>query len=239
MKLKLLIAPLLVLLIIIMAIWVVAPAYKDLRAQKEELAAAKVQLSEIKEKNAQAAKLKQELAGNTEFKEMLSKYLPQEAQEESVIENLNSLALGEGLAVSSILMTDNSSKSVANSAVNNSQKETASAAIAANILSANLTVAGPYEKIKGFLAKLSALKRGNNVDSLKISAKDGDVAKMTVELVSSFAYFAGGSAVVSANSSIFSRGFDSAVMEQLKSKLATEVVPVNIGEKGKGNPFLP
>lgn len=167
-------------------------------------------------------------------------YIPQAAQEEAVIENLNALALGEGLVINSVLVADDSAKSAAKTAINNSQQENAATVLAANILSANLAVTGPYEKIKAFLGKLSALKRGNDVIALKISAKDGDTAKLAAELTSNFAYFAGGSAIVNVSSSIFSRGsFDTAVIEQIKSKLNTEVVPVNIGETGKANPFLP
>lgn len=240
MKLKLLIAPLLVLLIIVMAIWVVAPAYRELQAQKEELAGAKLKLADIQEKNAQAARLKQQLSGNTEQRDLILKYIPPAAQEESVIENLNALAQSEGLVVSSILMADESAKIAAKAAVNNSQRENEANVLAANTLSASLSVVGPYEKIKSFIGKLSALKRGNDVIALKISGKDGNAASLAAELTSNFAYFTGGSASISANNSIFSKGsFDTAFIEKLKDKLSTEIVPINIGETGKSNPFLP
>lgn len=243
MKLKLLIAPLLVLLIIVMAIWVVAPAYRGLVAQKEELAAAKQKLAGIQEKNAQAAKLRQELAGNTGHKELLLKYIPGGAQEEIIIENLNALALGEGLAVFNLSVADNSRKNsvpAVSATVNNSQEEIAPAVLSADSISVGVGFAGPYEKIKSFIGKLAALKRGNNITSLKIAAATAVPGSLQADMVLKFSYFAGGNSAISANSSIFSKGsFDTAVIEQIKSKLNTEVVPVNIGETGKTNPFLP
>lgn len=243
MKLKLLIAPLLVLLIIITAIWAVAPAYRGLVAQKEELAAAKLKLAGIQEENAQAAKLRQDLAGNTEHKDLLLKYIPQTAQEETVIENLNALALGEGLAIFNLSMADNSRKNsvpAVSATVNNSQGETAPAVLSADSISVSVGFAGPYEKIKSFIGKLAALKRGNNITSLKIAAAAETAGSLQGDMVLKFSYFAGSNSAISANSSVFSKGsFDTAVIEQIKSRLNTEVVPVNIGETGKANPFLP
>lgn len=243
MKLKILIAPLLIILIIVMAIWVVAPAYRGLMAQKEELAAAKQKLADIQEKNAQAAKLKQELAGNTGQAEMLLKYIPGDAQEEIIIENLNSLAQGEGLAIFNLSVADNALKnsaSAVSSVVNVSQEEEAPAVLSADSISVSVGFAGPYEKIRSFLGKLASLKRGNNITSLKIAAAAETAGSLQANMVLKFSYFAGGNSAISANSSIFSKGsFDTAVIEQIKSKLNAEIVPVSIGETGKTNPFLP
>lgn len=243
MKLKLLIAPLLVLLIIIMAIWVVAPAYQKLQIQKEELAAARLKLADVQEKNAQAAKLKQLLADNAAQKEMLLKYLPEKAQEEVIMGNLNALMLGEGVAISNLSIMDDSRKNSASAAPVAAEAgggEIAPAALAVNSIGAGVGIAGPYEKIKSFLGKLAALRRGNDVISLKINNAAAAAGNLQADMVLKFYYFAGGDSAAGANSNVFSKGdFDMAAVEQIKSRLNTEVIPVNIGETGKANPFLP
>lgn len=242
MKLKLLFAPLLVLLIIVMAIWVVAPAYQELQVQKDELATAQQKLTDIQEKNALAAKLRQELAGNAEQEGLLLKYIPREAQEEIIIENLNSLALEEGLLVNNISVTGNTGKSIPVVVVSDGMDAQAVPVLSENKISLNTGVIGPYEKIKSFIGKLAALKRYNNISSLKISpAASGTSAnKLQADMMINFAYFSDNNAAVNVNSSIFSKGsFDKTVIEQIKNRLNKDVVPVNIGETGKANPFLP
>ena len=242
MKLKLLIAPLLVILIIVMAIWVVVPAYQKLQAQKEELAAAGLKLADIQTKNAMAAKLKQALADNPAQKDILLGYLPQKAQEEIIIENLSSLAQGEGLAVANLSMLDNSQKNNPSAApvTDPVSGEIIPPALAVNSISATVGIAGPYEKIRSFLGKLAAFKRDNNVVSLKIVPATAGAGNLQADMVLNLAYFAGGSATVNPNSSIFSNGsFDTTVVDQIKNKLNTDIVPVNIGNTGKANPFQP
>lgn len=242
MKLKLIIAPLLVLLIIIMAIWVVAPTYQELQVQKDELATAQQKLADIQEKNAQAAKLKKELAGNAIQKDVVFNYLPAAAQEESIIENINSLASGEGLSISNISVTGDTGKNVPAPVVSDGTDTQAIPALSENKISFSVGVIGSYEKIKSFLNKLAALKRYNNVSALKISpaVSGGPANNLQANMTINFAYFLGNNTAVNINSSIFSEGsFDTAVIEQIKSKLSTEVIPVNIGETGKANPFLP
>lgn len=245
MKLKLLVAPILVLLIIVLAVWVVAPDYQKLQAQKGELAAARLKLADIQEKNARAAKLKQALADNIAQKDLLQKYLPEKAQEEVIIENLNALMLGEGLAITGLSVANDSRRSSAPAPVvpveaDASLGEIAPAVLAADSIGASVGIVGPYEKIKSFIGKLSTLKRGNNIASLKISAAAAAAGNLQADMVLKFSYFAGGNSAISANSSIFSKGaFDTAVIEQIKSRLNTEIIPVNIGETGKANPFLP
>ncbi len=241
MKLKLLIAPLLVLLIIIMAIWIVAPAYQKLQIQKEELAAAQFKLADIQEKNARAAKLKQTLADNIAQKEILLKYLPEKAQEDVIMENFNALMQGGGLSIVNLSMADDSRKNSAPAApieADASLGEPAPAVLAADSIGASIGIVGSYEKIRSFIGKLATLKRGNNIVSLKITAKDA--GSLQADMVLKFSYFAGGDSIISANNSVFSKGsFDTAVIEQIKSNLSTEMVSVNIGETGKANPFLP
>jgi len=243
MKLKLLIAPLLVLLIIVMAIWVVVPAYQELQTKKGELADAQTKLADIQGKNALAAKLKQALADNPAQKEILLGYLPEKAQEEVIIENLSSLAQGEGLTVADLSLSDNSQKnnpSAAPVVVDASLGEVAPPVLAVNLTSTTIGFAGPYEKIKSFLGKLAAFKRDNNVISLKIAPAATAAGNLQADMSLNLAYFAGGSSAINPNSSIFSNGsFDTTVTDQIKNKLNTEIVPVNIGNTGKANPFLP
>ncbi|MFA4817973.1 MAG: hypothetical protein WC608_04615 [Parcubacteria group bacterium] len=243
MKLKLLIAPLLVLLIVVMAIWVIGPAYQNLQAQKKELAAAQKKLADIQEKNMLAAKLKQALADNPAQKEMLLKYLPEKAQEELIIENLSSLMQGEGLTLVNLAVLDDSRKKSTQAApvMNDaSPGEIAPAALAADSIGISVGFVGPYEKIRSFMGKLATLKRDNNVAALKITAVAAAAGSLQADMVLNLAYFTGGNSAINASSSVFSKdAFDMLTIDQIKNKLSTEIIPVTIGEAGKANPFLP
>jgi len=249
MKLKLLIAPLLVVAIIIMAIWVIAPSYKGLQAQKETLKLTQQKLSNVQEKNRQAAKLRQDFAQSAEQKDLIFKFLPANPQEELLIGNLNSLAIGEGLAVNNLSVAADTGISVPVAPANvNAGAETSVAAPSLATVTINAGVLGPYEKIKSFVNKLSTLKRYNNITAMKISrpasstsgGTTAPASNLQADITVDFAYLADNNTVVNANSGIFSSGkFDTSVIEQIKNKLSTDIAEISVGATGKANPFLP
>lgn len=248
MKLKLLIAPLLVVIIIVLAIWVIAPSYRQLQSQKEEAALLQKKLTDIQEKNRQASKLKQDLDGGTVNKEVVFKFIPKQQQEELLVENLNALATGEGLSVNGLgVTTDSGSATVA--APNNNNLGAEAAAPTARMTAVTLGVAGPYEKIKSLTNKLVTLQRYNSITALKISSapntsgtgpKTLAAGSLQADFMVNFAYLPDNNSIVNADNSIFSSGkFDTTVIDQITKQLSTNFVGLSVEGAGKPNPFQP
>lgn len=251
MKLKLLIAPLLVAAIIILAIWVVIPGYRDLQTKKGELKSAQQKLSDVREKNRQASKLKQDLEGGTIDRDTVLKFIPPQSQDELVIGNLSSLAAGEGLTIYSLDVAANADKNApaAGGRNNNAAGNNAvTAGPTAGMLVVNAGISGEYEKMRSFINKLSTLARYNSISALKISknapAGEGAPApsgnKLQADLTLNFAYLPNSVSGIDINNSIFANGqFDTSVIEQIKNRFITSLAGINIGDTGKNNPFIP
>jgi Tfp pilus assembly protein PilO len=262
MKLKLLIVPIIITLMGALLIWVLWPNYVEFQMQRKELKKSQEKLNDMQEKTKKADALKAELQGEASQKEVLRKYIPVTAEEESIIENLRTLALGEGLFIDGVSFS-NSDKDTSGSTdasvvvrdaagitasiVENGEAsepvQEASASMKKEII-VSTEVVGSYEKIKSFLQKLSNLKRFNNVVSLKISKLAATVSapatgNLQADLAVNFVYQKEAE-IVNVNNNIFTDGkFNTEVVEKLKRDLKTDVVKVEKIETGRQNPFTP
>lgn len=115
----------------------------------------------------------------------------------------------------------------------------------ANETNVGLEFVTNYEKLKSFLTKISNLKRFNKVNSLKISKAtmaEGktDPNSLQIDLNLNFNYLLLSSSRSILNEMTFQvKDFDNEAISAIKNKLNTDIIPVNIGQKGKTNPFLP
>lgn len=247
MKLKLLIAPLLMIVIVVVIIWVIIPNFRNFQEQKENLKIAQQKVSEVQMENQQAAKLKQELAGDEAQRSILLKYIPAQSQEELLVGGLSSLASGEGLSIFNMAVTIATSEKASN-VVGSGAGEAAEISAPkpfGNTVAVNLGVSGPYEKIKSFINKLATLKRHNNIVALKISRPAETAAaepsnNLQADLTLNFAYQANDTIMKAGNKDMFSNSkLFSDIITQLNDKFKTDIAEINIGTTGKVNLFIP
>jgi len=253
MKIKILIAPFLLFLSVVLAIWWINPAYKELKIKKATLTEATNRLADIRTKNAKAETLKEVWNKSATERDIITEYVPEQKQEEEVIDSLNTLTVQAGLGLYNLAVSGE--ESVAPVAppvnVNVAGVGDGTAQIVAEPTVSNFEVtlgaSGDYGKIKALLNKLVTLKRFNNISSLKISksskqdatAEESANGSLQLDLVVSFSYLKKDGETVSINDTVFVGGdFDLKVAEAISKKLTTEVNTVNIGLVGRENPFV-
>ena len=246
MKLKVLLAPVLIVLIVVMAIWYVYPAFQDLMSKKESLNSEQNKLSDIQEKNNTAAALLQTLNGETDRRNTLTSYIPEQRKEEEMISALNALSGAEGLSVYKIAVLDTAVATAPNAAGADNAAGTAPAKPMVNNFIINLGVAGNYGKIKDLLIKIASLPRFNSIATLKITkvldptgADNSGSDNLQADISLNFNYMSKGDAVVNFDNAIFSSGkFDLAVVDDIKSKMSTVVNGLTVDAHGVPNPFV-
>ncbi len=257
MKVKILIVPLLISIMIGIVIWLIAPDYFAMQDARKNLKAEQDKLRNIKEKSVKAASLKAELAQVSDQVDIVLKYVPPAKQEEEMINSLYSLATAEGLSVSKLSVMPEEKKFAPIPAV---EPVEAGAALEAGLAAVpakpvpenfqiNMIVSGNYEKIRAFFNKLSKLRRFNNAASLKIAeaktSRSGEspapADALQAELFLDFKYFKKDNpAGVNADSNIFASGkFDMSAVSDIRSGMDTEILGIVIDSAGKNNPFSP
>lgn len=254
MKLKIFLAPVLLILIVAGSIWVLHPAYVEMQAKKAALAAETEKLNDIKTKNAKAEAAYGVWNSNPEKRNIIMTYIPAQQQEEEVIDNLNSLAAGSGLAVYDLSVTiPEKAKAAATAAVDEAgnQTEEVSAAPVADNFSATVGVSGDYGKIKTFLGKVNVLGRFNSISSLEISkanaptGPDGKAVdnsgsgNLKADITLNFNWLNANNLTVTVNNKAFaSDNFDMTVADAIRSQMTTGMQALNVGLAGRENPFV-
>lgn len=268
MKIKILLAPALIVIIITMIIWLVYPAYTNgvdgvseryqkLKKQESFLAGFDKQYDRI-------GGLMADLNANAADNAVVFGYIPQDREEEKIIENLNSLAKDSTLSVLNISAVDVKTEITAkdeivdptpkfpNPALMNGNAPIVASELpvspkaVAKKMNVSLSVAGDYGNIKNLLEKIQKLKRFNKVSALEIKAalKEDQtpsgalLANATLE----FNYLKPQTVVAEGdiNNAVFSaETFNRSVIEAIKNSRNINFNSVAPGQKGKSNPFLP
>jgi len=262
MSLKIIIVPLLVLTIIVFSIWLLVPAYQEMKNSIAKLDEAEANIENIEQKTQIAERLSQELSQDIETQDIIAGYIPFEKKEEDIFNNLNDIAYTQGMAVYNISLGKESSVPSAPSVPAAMDPFSGLPMPAAETIpvirnvQASLGAVGDYDKIKGFLRKLANLKRYNNIASIKIlknkasttggeqagaSSLDNGILKM--EVLASFNYLEKVKNAIDIDNKIFVTGqFDLSAADSIKKNKDTIVPDINIGagaQTGKANPFIP
>jgi len=255
MKLKILLAPILIVLIIIMAVWFVIPGFQDLNNKKADLEKANAKLADIQNKNSKADRLMQSLDSNNDKLNTLLTYIPNQEKEEEIISNLNSLASAAGLSVFSMsiapveIAANVPAVDASTAGVPADGGEAMSAEAAKPTISnfkVSLGVAGSYENIKSLIIKIASLRRFNNIAGLEISkdtsakgAGQTSSNDLQANMSLNFNYIARNNSVINIDDTVFSGdGFDMSVVDDIQSKMNTIVNGLTVGATGVANPFV-
>lgn len=260
MKIKILLAPSLIVIIIVIIIWHIYPAYTNgidgVKEKIQYLEDQKKLVEKLEIGISNAGKLAADLNTNSFENAVVFSYISQNKEEEKIIENLNSLAKESALAVLNISISEE--KEVAIPAVEVIPDVSANSslgdfpinspmtpkAVPSN-LKVDYSVAGDYVNIKMLLEKIQKLKRFNKFSALEIkvllkedlSVSESLQANMTLE----FNYLKELKKIVAGDidNPVFSTGtFDKQVVEKIRSSRTIEVNNVLPGQKGGNNPFI-
>jgi Tfp pilus assembly protein PilO len=262
MKVKTLLAPLLIVSIIFVIIWLVYPAYTNgvdgFKEQRAKLAKEQTKLAGISEKSINIDNLRSQLQSDSENRGAIFSYIPEDAKEEEIINSLNSLATDAG--VLPINISVEKSKAVV-AEVATMEGTTGTTAPTTDVsgmaidpslpvipkavpmeTDAKYSVVGSYEQIKTLLGKLYRLGRVNGINSLIIekAGKDKETGNaLQAEFVLNFDYLKK-PIVIDMENPIFSMSsFDMKVASEIRNKNNVGVSVPNIDQIGRSNPFLP
>jgi len=246
MKLKILIIPLLILIIIVFSIWFLMPTYFAVKDTKVKLDEATAKNEDIKNKLETAKSLNQELLSKGEEQKILNVYLPENKEEEEVINYFDDLVRREGmLAVGLALSPKENPQPIVPVDPSTGVALEASSDPAVQYMNATFKVAGTYEKVRDFMEKLSKLKRFNEISALKISKdvsqenESGASNSLIVDATAGFGYLEKIKNVSDINNSALVSGkFDLSAIDYIKNNRNTEISGLTPDTAGKSNPFV-
>ncbi len=247
MKLKILILPLVIVVVMYLAIWVIAPAYSEISMLGNDLDIAKKNLDDINNKVDNANKLTQALSVTSDQQNILIQYLPENKQEEEIIGSINSIAAANGVSMLSLALeakADPLDQAIPEEEYMNAKlsPEQLAAMVpkktSAKNLSASITIVGEYAKIKSFIVSLNKFKRFNEVISLEIKRSGDKNELLQASMAVGLNYLPKIASAATINNDIFADGkFDMSVVDEIR-KNTTDVSRIDVGSIGsRVNPF--
>ncbi|MFA7319807.1 MAG: hypothetical protein WC022_04415 [Parcubacteria group bacterium] len=181
MKIKLLLVPSIITLIVILSIWLVYPAYSNgstgVKDHYTQLQSEKAKLDSILGKSDNASKLSSQLDSLGKDGDVVYEFIPSDIKESEIIDNLNRMAADSGLLIYGLSVGRPSLEVAAPEAVvtmgsTSLDPANPSAPPAVPILpkpknfEANIQVSGNYDQIKNFLGKVDVFARYDNLNNL-------------------------------------------------------------------------
>jgi predicted DNA binding CopG/RHH family protein len=246
MKVKILLVPLFLVISIILVIWLVYPAYIDLKLKNKELSEVKNKVSDMDLKLQKTIKLMSTLNENTEEQRIIYDFLPDSQKEEDVIDSLNNIASSEGVSIAalSVERPKVSLKSIQTTEENSLGNKGFTPSAKIKNFEVSFKILGNYEKIKNVIKKINQAKRFNEINYFAIAKNNGQEASselLSLNLIMNFNYLEKIKSVSLVDNKIFSSGkFNTAtLLEDLAKYRAGYVSRLTVGETGKSNPFLP
>jgi Tfp pilus assembly protein PilO len=257
MKVKILIAPLLIVSIIALLIWLVYPAYSNgvdgAKEKQAEYNQEKQTLDTVSQKTTNLDSLSTALTNdvNKPKQDVLFKFIPASLKEEDVINNLSYLASGAGLSILNIAVAQPDKASIPTSGLVDSSGQPipvsaqAPAAVLPDTVKVNFSVTGSYDQIKDALNKIYALERYNSVSSLSIgeaASGSGSASgnSLQASAVLEFALYKKSAVPADPLSPVFDSGnFDWATIQSITDSKSIDVLGLNVDSSGRENPFLP
>ncbi|HAV11149.1 MAG TPA: hypothetical protein DCX32_01220 [Candidatus Moranbacteria bacterium] len=254
MKLKILFFPLILIASISVFIAYIWPEITDVRALAAENKKAMENLDLIRSKKDTVKSLDQELGRNRDKEELVKQYLAENKNEENIIDAVNFLATGASVSLVNISIegggsiTDGSneelalSRKIINQPKSSAQSETP---IELKNVPFNITIAGKYENIKGFIEGLNKIALMSDVRRISVSSQKSEKEDsapsdtLSAEIASEFYYLKSVKAQNSYNLKVLnSNTFDFSQVDRIKQFVSQGASKLEVGEKGKTNPFF-
>lgn len=267
MRLKFLFFPTVLIVAVALFIGVIWPGlqeYKLLSSQNVEL---EKQLSDLDKREQNAQQMALELEEQKEARDFVDRYLPVSPSEERILDSVNYVAVGSGVALAGIEVKEAVAQTAAPESVAQGSLLTSVDPATADSLGANLSpdaaagksspvkkvdasvkVVGELDKIKLFLANVRKLEFYNNIKTVEVSKQDAvrgengeeensNVLAATLEI--SFGYMPRLKTQSSDGALFASASLDKSSYEELRD-YAKQIIPSLEPEAaGRTNPFLP
>lgn len=255
MKVKILLAPLLIVSTIAILVWFVYPLYTNgvdgVSEKRLELSNERNKLSKMEGKNKLIEKLSADISSRKDYKDILYQFLPESIREEEIIDNLNFLATSEGLGVGHLSVLPPISKQTdASEVLPVADPSSGTDAVLPVVPEApksmeipvELTVVGDYEKMRAIIAKIFALERFNRVESMEIKkpqlSEDIKSDNLELKMVLYFSLMKKFNKEVNADDPVFSLSqLDTELIDSITNKKNVDVLKLNIEKSGRPSPF--
>lgn len=257
MKLKIFVAPTLIVLTLVVIFFLAVPKYWEIHSGVyKQYQDKKQKIVDLGEKEKNVSKLIGTLESTPNYEDTLKKYIPENQKEEQILDSLNFLSAQSGLSVYALSISDIAKGSAGDSDVATVKRfslesdmtdagNLASAAPSAKVFQANLGVFGSYDKIKSLIDKIYRLERFDSILSVKIYRAQSDKASdgLQADLVIKFNYLnpLSPKEAINVNNSIFSDGkFDLTIVDKIQKEMDATVGNLdNNSAVNRSNPFLP
>lgn len=263
MKIKILLAPSLIVLTIVAIIWYVYPAYTNgtdgIKEKRDNLAAQEKKMDQLNVSISNVSKLKNDLSANYSKNSAVFLYLPERSEEENIIESLNSMATQVTMSVINIsvvgvkdqspsqpVSTDSLGNPIADPAASAAAQDPTTPEPAPKKLEVSFSVVGDYDNIKNLMGNIQKLKRFNRFSDFEIKTllnpDQGVSGSLEADMTLEFDYLPPVKRLLSGdvNDKVFTEGkfanYD--VIDKIQTSRSVDVSPVTPGEKRGSNPFV-
>ena len=254
MRLKILFFPIVMLLVIYISIMWIWPMVTKMETVKIDLEQKNNELQEILKKKGNIDLLKNTLNQNKDKEQMVISYLPNDKNEEKIINNVYNMTTSAGVILinmsleemkPSVAEQQNSGSISPIISSSDISGQTDMAPIGTKnevkIIKARINVAGSYEYIKIFLDQLKNSGMHINIASALISQQENLAAKegentnnLTAKIEADFGYLPQTKAKIDLKSTL-----DFSVVDKISSAVAKSATSIELDSVGKVNPFLP
>ncbi len=263
MKIKLLAVPSIIVLIIVLSIWVVYPAYSNgatgVMDNYNKLKSEQVKLNSLQGKSGNAGKLSSQLENMSSGNDVLYEFIPVDMKENEILDNLNKMASDSGLLVYSVSIKqpqpDAATIDEPSATSADPSDPTASMLVSAPLSVAksfetDVEVSGNYTQIKDFLNKMNGFVRHSSLVSFSLKkqslvAADGTAPVVSNTLAASIildfdvmkkAMLSDGNV----DDPVFSDGnLDTDIITKIKNQYNVAALTLDTGQKGKSDIFMP
>lgn len=244
MRLKVLIPPFLIIMILVLAIGYIKPDIGVLQAKKADVLAKKTMVANVDTVITDIGTLNSSLDAKQDLEKFVYRYLPNTQNQEQVIDAFNFLAMQSGVVIAKMELKQPLVQSVMSEEGNGevpglSQKPALSVA---KTFTFSGSVIGSYENIKAFFDRMVHMERFQKISLFSIATDTNteplDTSHLTGVFETEFGYLPPEPLASAINAPIFlSSQFDfSNVSKSLEQ--ATNVIPVlEKGSTGRPNPF--
>jgi hypothetical protein len=266
MKIKLLLAPLLIVTTIFLLIWVVYPAWSNgtngVREQRETLRIEREKLSNLEGKDRNVETLYVDMKNNLDKYDIVKKFIPENVNEEEIIDNLNYLASAQQTSVAALVVEQPAAPVAGMSEIEASEGnvqpmdpvlgvQPVDAALQVQKVTprdfqVNYSVVGSYENVKALFDKIQRLDRFSKVISLTVGklktdgGQGGDSNVLKADAVLQFSFLKKEKTLSNVNDPIFLQSkFDFRSIAKLQEARNVGGLKLELGEMGKTNPYTP
>ncbi|EKE10765.1 MAG: hypothetical protein ACD_15C00204G0017 [uncultured bacterium] len=241
MKLKILVFPLIVVILLYLIIWVIVPKYSGeggILDTKDKLFRTNEKLKGVMMKEENAASLVQDLNNNSEEQNILLRYLPEKKQDEDVMASINSIAAGSGTMIEGVRMEELDTVDDSQIMYDKYGNELPKIQDPIKNFLVEISLKGGYSNIRQFIFSLASINRLNEMVGLGIESNASEPGILNAKLRVRFSYFEKAKEIVEVRDDFFEKGkFDMSVADDIRKNATLGIPTIDVGAVGRENLF--